>query len=235
MDSTTGRIWDRIGALSGILSPILQQIGFMLIAGALPLIQGPDYPSKEALTGKVGVAAGSGAYLGLFLELIGSLLFILFSTRLWATLRRAEGDPAWLSATALGAALVTAAAGLGAMAGEEALVTRAGHGLEVQEAMALIDANRAFFGLFPMFAALFLGATAAVALQTRALPRWLGWGSAVTAAALIVAVPARTAGLRFAFAGFILFILWLLAAGGALMARPILAASRQRGPMAANP
>ena len=68
--------------------------------------------------------------------------------------------------------------------------------------------------MYPL--ALLAAAVAIVALRTRALPRWLGYGSAVTAAALAV-----NAGFLYATIApaFLLFILWTLAASVTLFVK----------------
>lgn len=68
--------------------------------------------------------------------------------------------------------------------------------------------------MYPL--ALLLAAVAVIVLRTRALPRWLGYGSAVTATALAV-----NAGFLYATVvpAFLLFALWTLAASVVLFVK----------------
>lgn len=63
--------------------------------------------------------------------------------------------------------------------------------------------------------ALFLAVTAAVALGTRILPRWLGWSAAVISVASLAAVAAPTGG--FAELPAFLFLIWIVAVSVVLM------------------
>jgi hypothetical protein len=80
---------------------------------------------------------------------------------------------------------------------------------------------------FPI--ALFLGATAAVALQTRALPRWLGWLGAVVAVVGLAGASGRllAANGTLGLVGFLLLLMWLLATSIVLTRR---ASARQSVP-----
>jgi hypothetical protein len=68
--------------------------------------------------------------------------------------------------------------------------------------------------MYPL--ALLLAAVAVITLRTRALPRWLGYGAAVTAAALAV-----NAGFLHAtiVPAFLLFAVWTLATSVVLFVR----------------
>ncbi len=83
-----GRIWPRLGALSGILFVVL--------------LFGPS-------------STGSDAQIVIVLELIAILLFLPFLGYLYGVLRRAEGEGAWLSQTAFGAGLVDLTIKLGSI------------------------------------------------------------------------------------------------------------------------
>jgi hypothetical protein len=158
--------------------------------------------------------------------------FIIFAARLWAALRQAEGQIAWMSAVALASAVLFSAAGLGALAAERAIDVRAGHGLDAPAAVAFVTLNGTFFSLFGVFTALFLGAAAVVVLRTRALPAWLGWSAAAIALTRI--------GGEFAPAGAIaesvnfLFIFWVLATSIVLLLRPERAHATERAAAAMN-
>ncbi len=84
-----GKIWPRLGAISGLLYVVL--------------LFGPS-------------STGSDAPIIVVLELIGMLFFIPFLGYLYSILRQAEGEGGWLSATAFGAGLVDLTMKLGSIA-----------------------------------------------------------------------------------------------------------------------
>lgn len=84
-----GRIWPRLGAVSGILF-------VALLFGGSSIPVGPD-----AL---------------MVVEVAGLLFFLPFVGYLFSVLRRAEGEGGWLSVTALGGGLLTLAIKLGSAA-----------------------------------------------------------------------------------------------------------------------
>jgi hypothetical protein len=87
-----------------------------------------------------------------------------------ATLRRAEGEPAWLSLVALASGLMLIAA-VSAGGGWSLAVFRRDEGLDPQIARLLFDqGNFAFANAWVMLASLSL-ATGVVSIRTGALPR----------------------------------------------------------------
>jgi len=100
-----------------------------------------------------------------------------------------------------------------------ATLYRAGDGLDPQLARTLQDINDASFYLsfFPL--TVLLAAFAIVAIQSGALPKWLGWMSAVVAAALLVDGMAGTLYPRDFGPSFLLFLLWTVITSVVLMRR----------------
>jgi hypothetical protein len=203
------RLWLRLGAASGIMHVVLALLGFGLGAAS------GGY--EEDLAKAVARPVAIGVWVGAYLELLGLLCFIVFVARLWATLRRAEGDPAWLSATAFGAGLLFVVMTLVAFAAGGAATSRYGQGIDVPVARALHDLAQAAFILTWAVSAVFLGATAVVAVQMHALPRWLGWSAAVLALAQLAAVALPDSSIPM-IPGF-LFLFWIVAVSVVLLRR----------------
>lgn len=206
---------EAFGALCGILAPMLSFGGFMLIGAAGFAVQ--PGASVDDVARIVAQPAPPLAFVGLSLDILGSLAFVVFAGRLWGTLREAEGTPAWLSTSAFGAALLAVAGTFVDKTIFAAVFSQAGEGLEPGVAVALYAAASASFGLFSAFAGLFIGLAAAVVLQTGVLPRWLGWlGIAVLALSV--------GGIAVADIGFLAFplvLLWMIAASLLLVRRPL--------------
>jgi hypothetical protein len=151
-----GRIWPRLGAVSGVLYVVL-------------------------LMGST--STGSDAQIVIVLELIAILLFLPFLGYLYGVLRRAEGEGAWLSATAFGAGLVDLTIKLGSIAPGFASRTE---GLDPQLHQALEKMNSVAFIVTLLPLGVMMAAVATVALKTRVLPLWLGLLAAITAPACLV-------------------------------------------------
>ncbi len=119
---------------------------------------------------------------------------------------RADGVDGWLVSTALAAGSAAIVLKLGSGAPELAMHTaHLTAGTQLNTAIEAIADGATVLSLYPL--AVFCAAAAIVAFRTRALPRWLSAGAAVTAAALAInggflgtdSVPA-----------LLLFVLWTL-------------------------
>ncbi|HYH77156.1 MAG TPA: hypothetical protein VD841_06605, partial [Arthrobacter sp.] len=91
---------------------------------------------------------------------------------------------------------------------------------------ALADLNQwVGAAILPPSVAMLLGATLAI-LTTRALPRWLGWLAAATAVLQLISLAGvfqttiEGVVAIAALAGFLLFLVWVLATSVALLLRP---------------
>ena len=206
----------RLGAWCGIGAPIVGMAGFILLATSGSFV--PVSATEEQVARVLASPASQQTFSGLFLESVGQILLLVFVARVWLVLRQAEGELAWLAAAAFGSGLLLVATGTGAVAPEYALALGAGHGLGAPAVWPLHFLNMAFYLESRGFTALFLALTATVTLQTRALPRWLGWSGLVLAAAnlLSLAMPAND----IAQIAPLFFYLWLLATGIVLLRQP---------------
>jgi hypothetical protein len=133
-------------------------------------------------------------------------LALPFIAYLCSVLRQADGADGWLVSTALAAGITGIVLKLGS--GAPDLAVHTAHltaGTQLNTAIEAIANGATVLSLYPL--AVFCTATAIVAFRTRALPRWLSVGAAVTAAALAInggflstdSVPA-----------LLLFVLWTL-------------------------
>ena len=219
------RSWLRLGAACGMLYVVLELAGFGIGAA------GGAY--QDDIAKMVAKPPAPVAWVGLYLELLALLCFIVFAARLWATLRRAESDPAWLSATALGAGLIFVSMTLVAFAAGAAATYRYGQGIDAQTARALHDMARAAFILSQAVSSVFIGTTAVVALRRQALPRWLGWGAAVLAVAVLAGVAVPDSALPM-IPGF-LFLFWIVAVSVVMMRRGEVPGAAVRGTSVPSP
>jgi hypothetical protein len=194
------RMWRRLGAAGGIFYVVLTILGNDVIGGTRPGI-------------------------GLLVELLGFVFFAFFLGSLWACLRSAEGDGGWLSAAAFGGGLVALAVRIASVA--PVLAVGASEGMDPGNANALIAMNGAsfrwaYFSITCLPLGVMLLSTAILAVRTGALPRWLGWASAVVALGLLGALSAAVVSPsppEWVFLAMLLFALWTVATSIVLIRR----------------
>jgi hypothetical protein len=157
-------------------------------------------------------ADSAGGYGKIVAGIAALSLFIPFLATLTHTLRMGD-EGGWLSTTAFAAGLAAITIKLISAVPE---IAERDLAPDSPTYKALVSFGDAAFSvtLFPL--AIFFAATAAVVLASRVLPRWLGIGAAVTAAAL--AVNACFIDASFGPA-FLLFIAWTFAASIVLLRR----------------
>ena len=178
-------MWPRLGAASGMLFVIF-------------LLGGESIPYNDGVV-----------------EFLGLILFIPFVGYLFSVLRRAEGGDGWLSATALGAGMISSAMKLAS--GSEFVAAQGVQGVggtRIKD--VLVAMNDASFMAHMAPLGVMVGAASAVIIKTRVLPVWLGWAGALTACALLVNSTFVEAefGLAFMF-----FMLWTVVTSAILTRR----------------
>jgi hypothetical protein len=207
--------WEQIGAVGGIVFVALQMVSQALIqvGGAEP----PFGASAETIVAFFMARDNQFFALGEYLSALSLIPFLWFLGSLWSTLRRGEGEPAWLSLVALASGLMVVASALSG-GGWPLAVFRRDEGLDPQIARLLFDqGNFAFANAWVMLAGLSL-ATGLVSIRTGALPRWLGWAGMLIAGGLLAA-RAVWASSELVFVPFGLCYLWLIALSVVLIRR----------------
>lgn len=197
----------QLGAAGGIAFVVLQAVAQMSLqmGGTEPAFNAPTEPIVAffaAKSSQVGEISGFLSGLSLF-------AFVWFLGALWATLREAEGEPGWLSLTAVTSGILAVAV-VFAPGGWHLALFRMGDGLDPQIARLLFDSGNLGFANMWLFLASMLLAYTAVTLQTSVLPRWTGWAAIAIAVSLLLA-RAFWAASGVVFVAYILFQLWLLA------------------------
>jgi len=216
--------WEQIGAAGGVVFVVLQMASQALIqAGGGEPPFGAPAPTIVAFF----MAKDSQLFaLGDYLSTLSLIAFLWFLGSLWSALRRAEGEPAWLSFVAAASGLMIVAT-VGVSGGWPLAVFRRDEGLDPQVARLLFDqGNFAFANAWVMLASLSL-ATGVVSIRTGALPRWLGWSGALIAGGLLAA-RAVWASSALVFIPFGLCYLWLIAISIVLIRRARASENPQR-------
>lgn len=205
-------IWlRRFGAATGAAYIL---IGLLHDNGDTPRFHAPQAEILAWMRGNSTITTAT--YVGGLLGLLAILCFLIFVAYLTSLLRRAEGDSGFLSTVALSAGVVSGAIKLASFPPVVIAHVWAKDGVDPRIIGMLFDMNAVSFGLTLPASGLLLAAVAAVAIPSKVLPRWLGWGAALTALALFanLAVPPTD------FApSMLLLMLWTLVASIVLVLR----------------
>lgn len=210
--------WDRLGAASGVIGVFLALAG-IAASGASPVNRPGTNAATEQVVTYMSRPAVATSSLGYALVLTGFFFLLLFAVRLWAVIRKAEGEGGWLATAGLGGVVFYLLADITRFMFSNARNLAAGHHLAPAEAVAFFDVSNALTPLAWTGIAMFMIPTSAAAVRSRALPNWLGWSGMVIGAANLIwawlpaggtSTPAEDA-----------FILWLVATSVVLIRRSL--------------
>jgi len=194
--------------LSGVVAVVLWIIGIFVLDDASP---GDDNASEVLAAFE---DEDTSIFVGSFLFVLGTVLFVFFLGSLRDAFLRAEGHPGRFTAVAFAGGLGKAVFDMGfvgvftagAIAADET------DDLSPQAAQAIANLDTAFFIGAEFMAVVFLAAAGTVILTSRALPVWLGWLALLIALGLLI-VPIGWAFLLFGVP------LWVLLASVLLFMR----------------
>ena len=176
---------------SNLVGGICGLAAVALLLGSFPFTGATPDPGASADDVAEYLSRSSAqTWTGIYLELFGLALFIVFIGRLWAVLREAEGVGGWIATTALGAALAALTVlvvGDATMMG--AAFSAGRHGLDPAVAGGMYTVQWYADLAFGAVNAVFFAAASVLVLGRGALPRWLGWLALVIAIGLVVTVP----------------------------------------------
>jgi hypothetical protein len=187
-------------------------MGLVLGSGFLP---DTTAPLPEFAAHLAQYPATARVWAGVHLEFYGFLLLVVFIAYLSSVLRRAEGEPGWLSTLALAGGVMHVFLKVASFPPVYPVLIHAGQPLDPQLARTLFEINDAAYGHHLVALGLLLLPTAIVVIRTAVLPRWLGYLAALAGAMLFVSevVPA------LADPAMPLFIVWVVGTSIALMRR----------------
>lgn len=219
----TNRRWEQVGAAGGILFVVLQVASQALIqaGGSEPAFDAPAAEIEAFFMNRNIPLALTGG----FLSVLSIIAFFWFLGALWAQLRRAEGEPGWLSLVAFGSGLAGVAALLGG-AGWELAILRLGDGHGSEILQLLFDLGNLTFASFWVALAGMLLAAGVVTIRDGALPRWLGWFGLLVAVALLAVRTVWFTASGVKFLPYVFFWVWLIAASISLIRHARVATAR---------
>jgi hypothetical protein len=186
------------GSPPGTGDPVVEITRYFADAGSLP---------------KIGSVLNAVAYVLAVPFMVGFILPLMRKDR-----EHGEGY-GWLVA---GGFLITGATALVGLSASFAQVLRGGAGLDAAATRAVSDVSNMAYGLAIFFMVLWAGAAAVATLKRRVMPRWFGVFSVVVALGGISGiVSVVSTGLGMAIVvGFVLLVLWVLAASLVMLREP---------------
>lgn len=194
-------------AACGIGYVVLDLVGVLVstIAGKTHNLTVGSTPAEIAHA--IAKPAPAGVWIGAYLEMVGMALFVAFAA--WAAVRLGGG---LLGSVVRGAAFANAGASVVALAVGDTVAYRAGHGLGLGTATALVTLSEAIYVGTWFLTALFLVGAGALALTSAR--RALGWSAIAIAAYTLVGAAASFDNIgQFSI---LLAMLWTVAASIAL-------------------
>jgi hypothetical protein len=164
------RTQDRLFAGCGIAFVVLELVGTIIamVAGKTHDLTISNTPAQIAHA--VAKPVGTAVWIGAYLELLSVGAFLAFAV--WACVKLGGGLLGAIGRTAATGYAAVMIASLGVMA---AIAYRAGHGMGVQLATALVTLNEALYICTWFLAVFFLLAAGALALKQ--MRRALGWSA----------------------------------------------------------
>ncbi len=205
-----------------------------LILVVLNDLAGGSSPKYDASPGEwatyVAGHRGAAAQAGLYGELVGLALAMVFVAVLYTLLRRAEGDRGIFATIALTGGIVAAATKMASAAPLMAATYLSDKGLDGEMIRVLANINGAGFALAFIPNGVMMVAIGAGVLSYRFLPAWLGWSALAAGVALIAGAPfVQDDGPGFI--GMLLFLLWNVVASVTLFVKwPSLTAAEGEAP-----
>lgn len=203
-------IWDRLGALSGIVFVVLFIIGTSISPDG-----GAPSPGADAAV-LTNYLAGNGdgfRHQAGFL-LAATFFLICFVAYLRLHLQRHEGEDGWIASAAYAGGLITAGLFLvmGSLGLAQGVAVNEGADIQVSSMLNVLAWD--FISAAGPSLGLLIGATSVAGLRYAALPRWVSW-TGVPIAVLLVAGTVISA----AWYGFMLSMPWLLLVSSVLLVR----------------
>ncbi len=209
----------RIGASAGILSVVVTFVGYGVHGG------GPSDSTADAVRSYVNGISASQAGIGNYIELLGSVLFLVFAAFLYSFTRAANPERLnWIPTVGLVAAAAYVGVVVVAAAGQQVVVEWGKAGADPKTVLGAYILVQDAFTLSFELAALFLVAVGVALFNAGLLLRLLGAAAIVIAAIVFASGLIGTASIESGIpqTGFLLFDLWTLVAAVYLFIRPSL-------------
>jgi hypothetical protein len=203
-------IWSRVGPAAGLLFFPLIMLGFSIHGY-------PDIHPSDAQLAKWLAGVDQNTFqLGVYVEALGTVLFIPFAAWLFGHLKQGARESSWPVVAMLGAGAGWVILTLPINESWVGLVDRARKGLDIGVAQTVVSINQAWFEMTGVVFGLTLIAAGVAIVSGSAISRWAGWAAVVIGVGVVASVPVGAAATPAQLLGF----LWFLVLGGYYTFRP---------------
>jgi hypothetical protein len=210
--------WERVALASGILF-VAVQFATVVFNVAFFLTTHPPIDASPQETARGFAEHATMVEVGTYLYVLHMPFWLLFLGGLFGVLRRAEGGSGVLSVSVLGGGVAMAViASMGAVVSSlTPTIGQLGGDAATVKAIDAMTPLALALSAFPR--AVLLGATSAVLLEGRIVPRWIGWTSLALGLISLVSTGTLVAPALFPFLalGTLLFVVWVAALTIALL------------------
>ena len=202
-------VWNRVGPAAGLLFFPLIMVGFSIHGY-------PDIAPSNAQLAKWLAGVDLNTFkLGVYVEALGTVLFLPFAAWLFGRLKQ-DGRDSWPAVAMLAAGAGWAVVTLPINESWVGLAERAGKGLDIGTAQTIVSINQAWFEMTGILFGLTLIAAGGAIIRGSAMSRWAGWAAVVIGVGVVASVPVGAASTPTQILGF----LWFLVVGGYYTLRP---------------
>ena len=203
-------VWNRVGPVAGLLFFPLIMIGFSIHGY-------PDIAPTDAQLAKWLARVDQNTFrLGVYVEALGTVLFLPFVAWLFGHLKQGARDPSWPAVAMLAAGVGWITVTLPINESWVGLVDRAGKGLDTGTAQTIVSINQAWFEMTGILFGVVLIAAGVAIIRGGAMSRWAGWAAVVIGVGMVASVPFGAASTPAQLVEF----LWFLVVGGYYTFRP---------------
>ncbi len=203
-------IWSRLGPATGLLFFPLLMLGFSI--HGYPDIR----PSDAQLANWLASVDVSKFTFGVYIEALGTVLFIPFAAWLYGHLRQGNKDGSRPAVAMLAAGTGWIILTLPINEAWVGLVDQARKGLDIHVAQTVVAINQASFDITGIMFGLMLIAAGVSIIRSRAMSQWAGWAAVAIGVAMVATVPVGAASTPAQLLGY----LWILVVGGYYTVRP---------------
>lgn len=203
-------IWSRVGPVTGLLFVVVLHIGFFIHGY-------PDVrPTDTQLANWLASVDMNRFGLGVYIEALGTLLFIPFAAWLYSHIRRDGTGSSWPAVAMLASATGWVILTLPIDELYVGMLGQARKGLDIRMAQTVVSISQASYDMTAIVLGLTLVAAGVSILGGGVMSRWAGWAAIVIGLTEVLSAPFGTDSTP---AGLLPYF-WVLAVAGYYTFRP---------------
>lgn len=179
-------IWSRVGPVTGLLFVVVLHVGFFI--HGYPVVR----PTDTQLSTWLASVDMNRFGLGVYIEALGTLLFIPFAAWLYSHLRRDGRGSSWPAVTMLASATGWVILTLPIDQAMVGLLDQSRKGLDIRVAQTVVSIHQASYDLTAIVLGLTLVAAGVSILSGGVMSRWAGWAAIVIGLIEVLSAPFGT-------------------------------------------